>query len=129
MGYRNAEWAGDPVITTPDTALDLTTRKRVLPGIIDNYSLEWRGMIFIPKSGDYQFITISDDGSEVYLDKRLVVNNGGFHGLQEQIGTASLEKGFHPIRIHYMQGLGAADFRVYWKHISIYNSKTKANEK
>jgi alpha-1,2-mannosyltransferase len=114
-GYRNSEWAGDPVITTPDTALDLTTRKRVLPGIIDNYSLEWRGMIFIPKSGDYQFITISDDGSEVYLDERLVVNNGGFHGLQEQIGTASLEKGFHPIRIRYMQGLGDADFRIYWK--------------
>jgi alpha-1,2-mannosyltransferase len=114
MYYDNVEWAGTPLTTTRDRSLDLTRIKREFPGITENYSLQWVGVIFIPASGKYQFTTISDDGSALYIDKQMVVDNRGFHGFQKRTGTVYLEKGFYPIQIRYMQGRLAADLYTYW---------------
>jgi hypothetical protein len=112
--YDNPEWNGAPIMTAKEHALNLWRMQSEFPFIFENYSIQWTGVMFIPISGDYQFTTISDDGSTLSVDDRLIVDNGGFHGLQERTGRVQLKHGFHALQIRYVQGGGAANFRVYW---------------
>ena len=41
----------------------------------DSYTVEWTGYIRIDLSGGYGFGTISDDGSQVWIDGEFAVNN------------------------------------------------------
>jgi hypothetical protein len=113
--YDNHEWAGSPMMTTRDQVVNLWRMKSEYPDKLENYSIQWTGVIFIPASGEYQFATISDDGSELDINDQLVVDNRGLHGFQERSGKISLEKGVYPIKIRYMQGDGGAEFKAYWK--------------
>ena len=112
--YDNPEWKGKAVRTGQDLALDLRKIRDEFPTLSQNYSILWTGVIFIPISGDYDFSTASDDGSELFIDDHLVIDNSGLHGVIEQSNRISLEKGFHTIRIRYMQGAGGAYFASYW---------------
>lgn len=112
--YDNVEWAGLPIMTVHDRSIDVQRMKRLVPPHLENYSIEWRGVIDIPKSKTYRFTLVSDDGSFLYLDKQLVVDNGGYHGFRERSGMVFLEKGFHPITIRYLQGNGEAALKIYW---------------
>lgn len=113
--FENIAGQGSPILTVRERIFDLDRMKADFPEIPTNYSISWRGAIFIPTSGEYQFDTVSDDGSELWIDDRLVVNNGGTHGIREQQGTISLPQGFHAIRIRYVQQDGGADFGAHWR--------------
>ena len=54
---------------------------RELPDFTEtsHFAMRWRGMISIPVAGDYTFQTTSADGSMLYIDQQLVVNNDGKH--------------------------------------------------
>ena len=60
---------------------------------MDNYVMRWRGQITIAQRGDYIFKTSSDDGSMIYIDNNLVVNNDGDHGRRDRQGTVTLAPG------------------------------------
>lgn len=79
------------------------------PGITDRFewfALRYTGQINIPlaKSGEYGFNLISDDGSRLYIDKTLVINNDGTHRTAPREGRIYLEPGQHSITIEYFQG-------------------------
>jgi len=112
--YNNAEWADSALMTTREHALNLYRMQSEYPDINNNYSIQWKGVIFIPISGEYEFTTISDDGSEIHINSQLVVDNRGFHNIQKRTGRLRLEKGFYPIGIRYMQETGIADLKIYW---------------
>ena len=42
----------------------------------DVFSARWSGYLFVNRAGVYTFALTSDDGSNLYLDGRLVVENG-----------------------------------------------------
>jgi len=68
----------------------------------DRYVLRWRGQIKPTENGDHTFQTRSDDGSLLYIDGQLIVDNDGLHGGQTKSGTASLVSGqFHDITIAF----------------------------
>jgi hypothetical protein len=113
--YDNAVWAGSPLMTTRESALNLSHMQSEYPDIINMFSIQWKGVLFIPTSGEYEFITISDDGSELSIDNQLVVDNRGLHNLQKRTGRLHLEKGLHALEIRYVQGDDRAQFEVYWK--------------
>ena len=46
----------------------------------DRIAGTWTGMLEVMSAGKYYFSTASDDGSHLYIDGTLVVNNGGLHG-------------------------------------------------
>jgi hypothetical protein len=68
------------------------------------FGIEWEGYLFIPQKGVYQFATKSDDGSVVYIDEKLIVNNDDIHALKYVSAIIPLETGFHNIRIRYFDG-------------------------
>ncbi|GAB2835657.1 alpha-L-fucosidase [Ferruginibacter profundus] len=64
------------------------------------------GYINITTTGLYDFFTSSDDGSLLYIDEVLVVDNNGNHGMEEKSGKAVLEKGLHQIKLIYFDSAG-----------------------
>lgn len=78
------------------------------------FGIEWEGYLSITQKGVYQFATKSDDGSVVYIDEKLVVNNDDMHALKYVSASIPLETGFHNIRIRYFDGGGGAIMALFW---------------
>lgn len=72
----------------------------------DQIGLVFEGFVDVPESGIYTFFTESDDGSRLYVNDRLVVDNDGLHGRQTRTGQAALEKGHHAIRLEFFESGG-----------------------
>jgi hexosaminidase len=68
--------------------------------------LKFNGYIFIPETGNYTFSTLSDDGSKLFIDDELIVNNDNIHWANEAYGAVKLEKGFHKLNISYFDLTG-----------------------
>jgi hypothetical protein len=78
----------------------------------DRVAFEFNGYIKIDKDGIYNFYLESDDGSRLYLDDDLVVDNGGYHGTVEKEDKAALKKGFHKIRVIYFDAGGGNSLKA-----------------
>ena len=81
----------------------------------DQFAFRFAGNLEIDTAGEYTFFLNSNDGSNLYINKKLVVNNGGAHGLQERQGNVGLEKGSHPIQIDYFDSGGSNVLEVCYK--------------
>jgi parallel beta-helix repeat protein len=76
------------------------------------FSFNYTGYINVPLDGQYTFYTTSDDGSNLYIDNVLVVNNDGLHAALEQSGTIGLKAGKHYISVGYFQQGGGSILNV-----------------
>jgi autotransporter-associated beta strand protein len=78
------------------------------PAGVGNYNFAgfWQGKIRITEPGSYTFSTYSDDGSCIFINEEIVVNNAGSHGMQTRTGTVVLPNGLHDITICFQQGGG-----------------------
>lgn len=74
-----------------------------------------KSFIFISVEGDYTFYTRSDDGSRLFLDGSLVVDNDGDHGILERGGTLNLKPGWHEIEVDYFNAGGGYFLEVLFK--------------
>lgn len=93
----------DPV--KEGNAYEFSSGELMLPRS-ENVAVVFTGKINIETEGNYQLFTRSDDGSKLYVDNKLVVNNDGDHGIQEKSGKISLKKGIHTIRVEWYNGGG-----------------------
>lgn len=80
------------------------------PDYYDTYTF---GSIYLDQPGTYTFGTASDDGSSLFIDGTLVVNNGYNQGVTARYGTIVLSAGFHDIDIPYRENTGGNALRVY----------------
>jgi len=72
----------------------------------DHFGLIMEGFIDIPVTGVYRFNIISDDGSRLYIDNELVVDNDSLHAREAVEGVAALEKGYHRFQVLYFESTG-----------------------
>lgn len=113
--YANLNWRGDPQFVTLDPEISRDLLKDRSKGFSKNqFSVEWNGFIKIEKSEEYTFTISSDDGSWLYINNQLVVDNGGIHGLKTAKGQIYLEAGVYPIRIRYLQVGGYYQINLSW---------------
>ena len=89
--------------------IDLDPQKRH-----ENYALTFDGLIRAPKTGTFTFFLRSDDGSRLWIDDVLVVDNDGAHGAAERSGTIALEDGYHKIRVAYFNKSGGEELQLSW---------------
>lgn len=80
----------------------------------DKFALQFTGSIAIPTAGKYTFFIASDDGSRVYLDGKLIINNDGLHGIVEKNGTVNLTAGSHDVVVTYFDNGGGDGLKVAW---------------
>ena len=67
------------------------------------------GYINLNKTDVYNFYISSDDGSMLYIDGKLVINNDGLHGMNEEKGTAALAAGYHSYVLNIFEKTGGDD--------------------
>ncbi|WP_345955157.1 family 20 glycosylhydrolase [Mucilaginibacter sp. PAMB04168] len=77
------------------------------------FGVTYEGYFNIDADGKYIFSTQSDDGSVIYIDDQLVVDNDGKHSLYEQPGEVLLQKGLHKFTLKYFEGGAFSTLRVY----------------
>lgn len=98
--------------------------------VVENFAVRFRGVLAVDTPGRYTFWLLSDDGSRLYINDTLVIDNDGIHGitrskgqkdLSESVkvsweisgwhflemgkgGSIELAAGTHPFEIQYFQG-------------------------
>ncbi|OVE82728.1 hypothetical protein BVY04_00225, partial [bacterium M21] len=72
----------------------------------DAYAMVFEGLLNIETAGDYTFHLSSDDGSKLYINGELLIDNDGRHSATELNALTTLEAGKHQIRVEYFECYG-----------------------
>ena len=81
----------------------------------DNFGLVYSGFIRILRAGDYTFFTTSDDGTKLYLNGNMVVENDGLHAEVTQKGTVFLTPGLHQLKLEFFEKSGGEALAVQYQ--------------
>jgi hypothetical protein len=89
----------------------------------DAFTVRWSGKVEAPETGDYTFITRTNDGARLWVDGRQLYDHWlPPEGLKEWSGTIRLEKGKKAdFRLEYMEQGGNAEAHLLWKGPNIPN--------
>ncbi|MEV6236404.1 glycoside hydrolase family 3 C-terminal domain-containing protein [Lentzea sp. NPDC051838] len=115
--YNNSGLQGAAVASRADSVIDFDWQAgSPAPGVnADNWSGRWTGTLTAPATGTYEFALTSDDGSRLYLDGGLVVDNWGDHGTLTRTGSVTLQAGVpHQIQVDYTESGGFANLGLDW---------------
>jgi hypothetical protein len=98
-------------------------------GYGDHYSVHWVGYIYISITGQYGFGTISDDGSQIFIDSVLIVDNfeTQWYDWEDNISEGDagdtlttsfppliLESGFHSIDVRFYEDAHYDGIELWW---------------
>ncbi len=81
----------------------------------DTFALRFTGNVFAPRNGEYTFYIASDDGSRIYLNDKLLVDNDGLHGMVQKKASIELPAGMHKLVVTYFDNGGGDGLKVTWK--------------
>ncbi|MFI5934005.1 family 16 glycoside hydrolase [Actinoplanes sp. NPDC051494] len=81
----------------------------------DNFVTHALANLTAPAAGAYLFRLTSDDGSKLWLDDNLVVDNDGLHGAEPRDGTVTLTAGVHALRVEYFERGGGQQLTLAWQ--------------
>lgn len=100
----------EPVGRIYTTSLDipLTNFRKGFPGVTDRFewfAIDYHGLLNVAKAGTYRFRLLTDDGSKLFIDEKLVIDADGLHMPRKtDVGQIELEAGVHSLRVQYFQG-------------------------
>jgi len=92
-----------------------------------NYALQFKSFIQIEQEGEYEFYTSSNDGSKLFIDGKLIVDNDFEHGPKQVSGTIKLKKGKYPITVEYFQSGGSTTLLVFYRSKDLSYQTVPAN--
>lgn len=69
------------------------------------FSVTIAGVFTVSEAGRYRFRLKSDDGSQLFIDNQLVVDNDGIHDAISKRGEIELSEGRHRMLLKYFQGM------------------------
>ena len=69
----------------------------------DDFAVIFHTTLVIKEDGKYKFELASDDGSKLYIDNKMVIDNDGSHSLTSRYGTVDLKAGDHAICVEYFE--------------------------
>ena len=107
----------------PEIVMDVPQRKEQ-----DGFALRFRGMLQVPKTGQYTFFISSDDGSRLYIDGKQLIDNDGLHGMSEKNAALNLTAGAHPIVATYFDNGGGDGLEVSWSGPDFNKQKIAADK-
>lgn len=101
--------------TTEKMPINIEWHSDVKKSYKSPFTIEWDGLLKIEHRDNYIFILGSDDGSELFLNNRVIIDNGGIHGLVEKRQTVFLEPGFYRFHLKYFDQGGKSVLYLKWK--------------
>ena len=107
--------------------------------VVEDFAIRFRGVLAVDTPGRYTFWLLSDDGSKLYIDDTLVIDNDGVHSIRRskgqknlsantkvsweisgydfmdmgKRGSMELTAGTHPFELQYFQG-PATEIALQW---------------
>ena len=80
----------------------------------------WIGLVFegyfeVPEDGIYTFALLSNDGSMLYVDNRMLIDNDGPHGDKTLTAQRALAKGWHKMRVEYFDMNNGGVLSLRWR--------------
>ena len=78
-------------------------------------SVEWRGYLEVPQAGSYVLAIDSDDGSAVYLNGKLVLNNWIVQHRHRAARELHLTAGIQHIVVRYFNETFGGSVTLYWR--------------
>jgi mono/diheme cytochrome c family protein len=78
----------------------------------NNMALRFEGFLRIDREGEYTFHLTSDDGSKLFLDRKLAVDNDGIHSPRTASGAVKLTRGMHKLTAGVFNAGGGVELNV-----------------
>jgi alpha-L-fucosidase len=119
-GLRVERFAGDwkaiPAdLETRTPGASTTAAAVALPANVgERVLLSFRGFVDVPADDLYRFELTSDDGSKLWVDGKLVIDNDGLHGPVTKEGAIALAKGLHAIHVAWFNRTGDVALGLKW---------------
>ena len=115
--FNNMDLNGKPMLTRVEANINYDWGNGAPEGGVpnDNFSVRWTGKFIPPESGSYRLNILSDDGSRLFIDGNLVVNNWSDHGPDSKFVAMNFEKGKKvDIKVEYYEKGGGAVMKLGW---------------
>ncbi|HEX5596940.1 MAG TPA: family 16 glycoside hydrolase [Micromonosporaceae bacterium] len=84
-------------------------------GINDFFISHVLGYLNVPQDGEYTFRLISDDGSRLLIDDKVVIDHDGLHAAEPKDGSVHLTAGYHSLFIEHFENGGEEQITLAWK--------------
>jgi len=68
------------------------------------FGIEYEGTFYVTKPGDYRFQLTADDGAQLFIDGKRMIDKDGVHAAEAGEEIVRLEAGGHKLRVPYFQG-------------------------
>lgn len=81
----------------------------------DHFAFIFEGLIHVPETGVWSFMTNSDNGTILEIGNRVVVNNDGSHPAVTATGRVALKKGYHRYKLSFFEDYGDESMEWGWK--------------
>ncbi len=91
------------------------TSDEVKEEIKSNTVVRFRTTLQVENEDRFTFYTNSDDGSKLWVNNELVVDNDGDHGVIEKNGSITLKPGTYPLEVIWFNGGGSGWLNVDYK--------------
>ena len=118
--YNNMLFDGEPILTRVDKEINFDIEGGSFHEMVnaDQIAVIWTGKLLPPESGMYEIGTGSDDGTRLYLNDKLIVDNWGEHGVDYKTATVELKKGGnYDIKIEFYENSGDAAAILAWRFL------------
>lgn len=108
---HRAAFKASPLATRRDSLLDYVWSTPKHPGFpAQRFLVAAEGTVDLPKTSEYQLVTISDDGIRVWIDNKLAIDHWATH--ESAVDLADIKPGKHRLRVEYYQVDGWVELRV-----------------
>ena len=91
------------------------------------FGYNFEGYLKVPETGVYTFWLESNDGSVLYLNDKLIIDNDGGHRSQTLDSKIGLKKGWHPIKLDYDQQGLAKSLSLHWEGPGLEKQEVSAD--
>jgi hypothetical protein len=112
--YAGTDLANRPTVSTTDDRVSAAAMRRNWPLVDQAVTVRWDGHLLLTRSGTYRFALVSDGSSYLYLDDRIVADNGGPHGPRQVTVDVPLGRGVHSVRVEYTAATSPAGVDLLW---------------
>jgi PKD repeat protein/uncharacterized protein YraI len=119
--YNNPNLSGAPVLVRNDVSVNFDWGTGSPgPGVpVDNFSARWSRSVSFP-SGTYRFHVRVDDGTRLWIDGNLVIDQWHDGAPTTYSADVNLTDGVHSLRMEYYERGGDALAQLAWERLDYY---------